>query len=233
MTITGAWRNWRYAEGLKPSVRKDLQVRILPPLPFIFRESDAADTADIAKRAYTYLLGMYLGDGHIARARKSYRLQIYLHVRNGDRIRRVAQAITMVLPGRPVALVRHGRAAVAVSAYWPAWPWLFPQHGSGRKHERRIVLEDWQQRLVAWYPEEFLRGCIESDGCRHRRIVRGRNYPAYGFCNRSEDILQLFGSACDALGLRWRRSSQMRISIARRREVARLDALLGYTERRL
>ena len=74
MTITGAWRNWQYAEGLNPSVRKDLQVRILPPLPFIFRESNAADTADIAKRAYTYLLGMYLGDGHIARARKSYRL---------------------------------------------------------------------------------------------------------------------------------------------------------------
>src|SRR5437773_7751638 len=93
MTITGAWRNWQYAEGLKPSVRKDLQVRILPPLPFIFRESNAADSADIPKRAYTYLLGMYLGDGHIARARKSYRLQIYLHVRNGDRIRRV-------VPGR-------------------------------------------------------------------------------------------------------------------------------------
>ena len=72
-----------------------------------------------------------------------------------------------------------------------------------------------------------------SRTARHRRIVRGQNYPAYGFCNRSEDILQLFGSACDALGLRWRRSSQMRISIARRREVARLDTLLGYTERRL
>ena len=131
MTITGAWRNWRYAEGLKPSVRKDLQVRILPPLPFILRESNAADSADIAKRAYTYLLGMDLGDGHIARARKSYRLQIYLHVRNGDRIRRVAQAITTVLPGRPVALVRHGRAAVAVSAYWPACRGCFRNTGLG------------------------------------------------------------------------------------------------------
>jgi hypothetical protein len=116
-----------------------------------------------------------------------------------------------------------------VSTYFTAWPWLFPQHGPGRKHTRRIALEPWQQDVVSWYPDEFVRGCIESDGCRHRRIVNGKNYPAYNFCNRSEDILGLFTAACDILGLTWRRANWITISIARRPDVARLDAMLGYT----
>ena len=46
---------------------------------------------------------MYLGDRHIARARKSYRLQIHLHTRNGDGIQRVAKAITTPLTSSPIA----------------------------------------------------------------------------------------------------------------------------------
>jgi hypothetical protein len=105
---------------------------------------------------------------------------------------------------------------------------LFPQHGRGRKHTRRIVLESWQREIIDWYPEDFLRGCIESDGSRHRRIVNGKNYPAYSFCNKSEDILALFTQACDLVGVRWRRANAMVISIARRPDVARLDAMFGY-----
>ncbi|MGH7311727.1 MAG: hypothetical protein ACREJV_01045 [Candidatus Rokuibacteriota bacterium] len=73
----------------------------------------------------------------------------------------------------------------------------------------------------------FLEGCIDSDGCRHRRIVYGRNYPAYSFTNHSEDILGLFTSACELIGLRWRRSNRVIVSIARRADVARLDALFA------
>jgi hypothetical protein len=118
-----------------------------------------------------------------------------------------------------------------VSTYFAGWPWLFPQHGPGRKHTRRIVLEAWQQEAVSEYPEQFVRGCIESDGSRHRRIVNGKNYPAYSFCNRSEDILGLFTAACDTLGVRWRRANAETISIARRAEVARLDRLFGFGDK--
>jgi len=131
----------------------------------------------VAGLAYSYLLGMYLGDGHIANAKKSYRLQIYLHATDRGVIERVARAITTLLPERSVTFIRHGQAAIAVSTYFKGWPWLFPQHGPGHKHTRRIVLEFWQQEIVARYPEAFVRGCIESDGSRHRRIVNGRNYP--------------------------------------------------------
>jgi hypothetical protein len=90
-----------------------------------------------------------------------------------------------------------------------------------------IVLEGWQREIVDQHPEDFIRGCLDSDGCRHRRIVRGRNYPAYSFRNSSEDILRLFGEACDRAGVRWRRANKETVSIARRGDVARLDAVFA------
>lgn len=122
---------------------------------------------------------------------------------------------------------------VIVNAYFNGWPRLFPQHGPGPKHGRSIVLEGWQRSIVARYTAEFVRGCIDSDGCRHRRIVAGRDYPAYSFANTSEDILGIFTSACDVLGIGWRRANRGTISIARRADVARLDRLFQWAPQQL
>ncbi len=43
---------------------------------------------------------------------------------------------------------------------------MFPQDGPGKKHERPIALEPWQQEIVDAHPWEFIRGLIHSDGCR-------------------------------------------------------------------
>jgi hypothetical protein len=83
---------------------------------------------------------------------------------------------------------------------------------------------------VEQYPSEFLRGCIESDGRRHRRIVAGRNYPEYSFTNHSADILELFLWACGMVGLRPRRANRVTVSLARRADVAALDKLLSPTD---
>lgn len=214
-----------YTEGLKPSVRKDLQVRILPPLPYSPGKSSVApEVAEPA--AYSYLLGIYLGDGYLSRTPKTYRLEISLHERQTRVIERVTRAITALRPGHPVGLRRRGHVTI-VNAYANAWPTLFPQHGAGRKHLRPIVLEPWQRQIVEQHPVEFLRGCIESDGCRHRRIVSGRNYPAYSFSNHSSDILQLFVWACGLIGLRPRRANRVTVSLARRADVGMLDHLFG------
>lgn len=179
--------------------------------------------------AYSYLLGMYLGDGYISRVRRTYVLRIYLHERQHEIAARVRQAIRVLVPHRRVGRVReHGaEAGVSVTCYFGGWPALFPQHGRGKKCARPISLAPWQRNIVEAYPFEFVRGCLESDGCRHRRVVKGHNYPAYSFKNYSEDILRLFGEFCDRLGLRWRRANRVTISIARRADVARLDALFA------
>ena len=180
-------------------------------------------------QAYAYLLGVYLGDGDIARLPRAYVLRVYLHHSQHDVIERVRRSISTLLPNNRVnASRRRGSAVVVVTCYSQSWPAIFPQHGPGRKHLRPIVLQPWQEAIVRRHPGDFMQGCIDTDGSRHRRIVNGKNYPAYSFCNKSEDILGLFTQACDMVEIRWRRSNAMIISIARRPDVARLDAMFGY-----
>ena len=114
-----------------------------------------------------------------------------------------------------------------VYSYGECWLRLIPQSGPGHKHERPIVLEGWQAEIVQRHTGAFLRGLIESDGCRFDRVVGGIRYPAYEFTNRSYDTLNLFCWACDLLGVHYTRPSPVDISIARRRDVAFLDTFIG------
>jgi hypothetical protein len=214
------------AEALKASVRKDVQVRVLPPLP---TASAGPSFSTSQLQPYSYLLGVFLGDGCISRAPRTFRLEIYMNAKDTRVIRQTADAMRELLPRNRVGF-RCRPSVVVVNSYSNQWPRLFPQHGRGRKHLRPIALESWQREIVERHPEDFVRGCLDSDGCRHRRIVRGRNYPAYSFHNRSGDILVLFATACDLAGLRWRRSNRETISIARRHDVARLDGLMAGGE---
>lgn len=90
------------------------------------------------------------------------------------------------------------------------WPCIFPPHGPGRKHHRKIALEPWQQEIVAREAEEFIFGLIHSDGCRVVANDRGFRSVRYHFSNRSEDIIGLFTAALDVLGIRWRQGSEVR-----------------------
>jgi hypothetical protein len=118
-----------------------------------------------------------------------------------------------------------------ITSYWRAWPCLLPQHGPGRKHERRIELVDWQRVIVESAPEAFLRALVHTDGWRgvNRVRVKGREYayPRYQFSNRSDDIRRLFTDACDRLGVAWRPWGPFHISVARRDAVATLDRFIG------
>jgi hypothetical protein len=123
----------------------------------------------------------------------------------------------------------------AVKSTSKHWVCLFPQHGPGRKHERKIELEAWQRAIVTEHPGDFARGLFHSDGCRginrvRRTLVDGHRwheYPRYLFDNRSVDILRLCGEALDRLGVDWRFSKPTTISVARRAAVARLDEFVG------
>src|SRR5579871_3601453 len=59
-----------------------------------------------------------------------------------------------------------------VKSYSKHWPCLFPQHGPGMKHTRKIELAAWQQVIVDRYPGDFARGLFHSDGCRGMNRVR-------------------------------------------------------------
>lgn len=115
-----------------------------------------------------------------------------------------------------------------VSACSKSWPLLLPQHGEGKKHERKIVLADWQQELVDHHPGLLLRGLIHSDGCRFVNTGRGNwRCPRYSFSNLSADIKRIFCDACDRLDIHWTAAPPKTIYVSRKADVARLDEFIG------
>jgi len=182
--------------------------------------------------SYAYLLGLYLGDGCIARhPRGVYRLRISLDTRYPDLVREAAHTMAVIMPASRVGRVLHGARCIEVCSYSKAWPCLLPQHGPGQKHERSIRLTEWQERIVHGVPGLLLRGLIHSDGCRFVNTGRGGwRAPRYSFVNRSAQILDLFCFACDRLGIRWTTTaspSKGTVYVSRQEDVELLDLYVG------
>lgn len=82
-----------------------------------------------------------------------------------------------------------------------------PPARAGRKHDRPIVLEEWQRAIVEAHPGPFLRGLFHSDGCRAnnwtQRMVAGQmkryHYPRWQFTNNSADIRELCRAGVERL----------------------------------
>ena len=117
---------------------------------------------------------------------------------------------------------------------WKHWPCLFPQHGPGRKHERPIVLEDWQRTIVEAHPGPFLRGLFHSDGCRAknwtRKIVAGRDealrLPALAVHQRLRGHPRAVLLGLDLVDIPWRQSNcedDQRVDPRRGRPARRAD----------
>jgi hypothetical protein len=203
-----------------------------PPVPTCPRCHGRA----LNDEAYAYLLGLYLGDGHITHGPRSYVLWVACSDAWPGLLALARQTVSCVMPSSSVFCASQKEVACTyVKSVSKHWPCLFPQHGPGRKHERAIVLEAWQQEIVTRHPGDFARGLFHSDGCRLinrvRRPLRDGDrwyeYPRYLFVNRSADIHRLCGEALDRLGVAWRFSKPTTISVARREAVARLDEFVG------
>lgn len=198
------------------------------------------DGRDLDEPAYSYLLGLYLGDGHISHysEHRVPNLMITCTESWPGLMDACEAAMGAVFPENSTCRVRR-TGCTNVKVYSKHLHCLFPQHGPGKKHERRIVLESWQQSIVDAHPWEFIRGLIHSDGCRitnwTTRMVAGERkryeYPRYLFANKSDDIRRLFTRALDEVGVEWstlaRGSDPFTISVARKASVALMDAHVG------
>jgi len=184
---------------------------------------------------YPYLLGMYLGDGHISPGRRDvYRLRLFLDSRYPAIIEEAKAAIQACAPQNKVSEIRRRSnftdrpdpTTVTVYAYSKSWPRLFPQHGPGKKHERVIELAPWQQELADGDPRGLLRGLIHSDGCRAINTGTNWRHPRYSFSNQSADIRGIFESACTALAIHFTRAKHV-VYVSRMADVATLDSFVG------
>lgn len=201
------------------------------------RLADHSDWRPADAESDSYVLGLYLGDGHIVvRNRRPSFMRFYLDEKYPSIIAGATAALTGVFGAR----VRHygwGPAArIVVQLSHPALLGAFPQHGPGRKHLRKIELTDWQLELTRAHPAALVRGLIHSDGCRTinrftTKLPSGRTkqyaYPRYFFSNESTDIRAIFCAHVELLGVRWSRSNRRNISISDKESVAILDEVVG------
>ena len=179
---------------------------------------------------YLYLLGLYLGDGHIVAVPPTYRLSIACADAWPGLIAEAERAMSAVR-GWTGGWRSPKKGCTAVESTWKHWPCLFPQHGPGRKHTRAIALDPWQQVMVAANPGPLLRGLFHSDGWRGTNFATAHGkryeYSRYLFFNKSQDILGICTWALDLAGVAWKRNNVNSVSVARRAAVTRLDEFVG------
>jgi hypothetical protein len=176
---------------------------------------------------YAFLLGLYLGDGYVCRAGRTFRLRLSLDTRYAGVIGDARSVLDRGFAANRVGETRADRGSTTVlSVYNSHLPCLLPQHGPGLKHRRRIQLEPWQDAAVKAAPYEFIKGCVWSDGCTFVNRTGRYEYLTVDFCNSSEDIRGLFAGACCCVGLDYRMNAD-RVRINRRASVERLVARIG------
>lgn len=189
---------------------------------------------DLDEARYSYLLGLYLGDGSIStHARGVYRLRIVQDEKYVRLIDECSLAMAGIVRGAElgVGFVQQV-GCIEIYSFWKHWPCVFPQHGPGRKMDRRIELQPWQREIVQRFPRELIKGLIDSDGCRAVNVVGkqrrpgGYSYPFNEFTNASADIRRIFCVACDQLGISYRRRER-HITISRRPDVGLLECFVG------
>jgi hypothetical protein len=184
-------RDWR----VKPSLPRDTCLRCWEPTSRVrFSPAD-----------YAELLGLYLGDGHISILARTERLRLMLDAKYRVVVEEAAALLARIVPDNKVGRqTPHEGRMVTLHAYHGHWTCLFPQHGPGKKHDRLIALEPWQESAVSGAPWAFLRGCIRSDGCLYINRTGKYAYESYDFANYSPGILELFASTCASVGVECR-----------------------------
>lgn len=159
------------------------------------------------KSAYSYIFGVYLCDGYVYKIQKhnSFRLRLYNDVKYPENTKEWAEKLSVILPNNKITikLDKNTKSAV-VNCYSNKLAILFPQNGKGKKHERKLYLEDWQKEIIDEYPEMFIRGCFQSDGCiyDHKWKKGNKLYRKYVFVNKSEDIIDFFLYALNLIGIK-------------------------------
>jgi hypothetical protein len=170
-----------------------------PPIKF-----NANDLSEEQKEAYSYILGQYLGDGCIDLCKKGvWRIRISSDYKYPNIIKEIKDKFIILLPkNKPLSnIVMYGDkpSCDQVTVYSKQLIDMFPQHGNGKKHNRRIFLTDWQKSIVDRYTKSFLRGLIHSDGSRF--FAKQDQRYRYQFTNCSEDIISIYKEYMDKLNI--------------------------------
>jgi len=174
------------------------------------------------EKSYSYILGVYLGDGHITKMARTYRIRIFQDTKYPGLIKLHGDELSNLLDKNKICLVKNANSnCMVIVAYSCILPIIFPQHGAGRKHNRKIKLEEWQEEIIKRFPIEFISGLLYSDGC----IFYSKGKLCYEFSNMSKNILEIFEWVCDLLNVKHTRTWKS-VNIRKKSEVEKIAKLV-------
>jgi intein-encoded DNA endonuclease-like protein len=172
-----------------------------------------------APKTYSYILGLYLGDGYINKTDRSYRLRIALDKKYSELNQYASDKLKELFITNAVSIVDND-TWIDLSVYNKDLPIIFPQLGDGKKHNRCVALLDWQIGLIDWI--ELMKGLFHSDGSYY--LSNDRDY--YQFKNLSSDILDLFKVCCDKNNIKYTFGADV-VRIYQRPAVNKMRSLIG------
>ena len=150
---------------------------------------------NIGINEYSYMLGCYLGDGHIVfiKNKISKRITISTATNTPELIRFQSNILTKF--GNKIVVRKRKSNCVDIFTHNPELDKLFPQAGPGKKHDRKIELSDWQKEIINH--KYLLLGLFHTDGSATKAYSPKNDNPLrYEFVNVSQDIINIY---CECL----------------------------------
>ena len=152
------------------------------------RNLNPSTSDTIRFNVYSYLLGLYFGDGCIYKYPRTKRFNITLDTKYSELNDYVSKTFELLFGETPKRIYRKHSNCVDIYHSNCNLGLLFPQDGNGKKHDRPIILSEWQRNIINF--RFLLIGLFHSDGCFYKRPNYNKHY--YSFVNKSKDIIDLF-----------------------------------------
>ena len=176
------------------------------------------------KEQYNYILGLYLGDGCISTHKMSYKLRIPQDNKYPKSIINIKNILNSFFPNNTFICNPNGCTVIGI--YDKNLPLYFPQHGGGKKHDRPIILSDYQRDNIDYL--NLMSGLWMSDGSYY---LAQKKYECYNFTNKSTDIISLFEECLNNFKIAYRKRIKKNgvwiIEITKKSEVLKMKDLVG------
>lgn len=180
------------------------------------------------KQEYSYILGIYLGDGTISRISGGYKIRIFLDSVYYNIVEECSNNLKILFPKNKVSIHKEKCNMYIITLYSNLLPKLFPQFGKGLKHNRNIILEKFQLDNINNI--QLIKGLFHSDGSLYKAKIGKYEYFFYNFTNMSKDIIDIYCDALSDMNIKYKlnfNSDVYRVNIYKKVDFAKLYYLIG------
>ncbi len=171
------------------------------------------------------LIGVVLGDGHIAAFPRTECLRIVGDFAKPKFVSRSANLVNSVFEKKPHIAKRKGNNGVNITIYQKYISKRLNIH-TGAQKNRKISVPRWILNNNKFI-RRYLRGLYEAEGsyCVHKRTYTYK----FMFTNTNESLLRIVERLVKKLGFHPHISSQM-VQVSRKKEVEKIMELLQYRQ---